>query len=104
MNSTTTPIDTPIACSLTAAEYRARVADTGQLARDAIHSREAIPGGARLVFADVDDVRQRLEGFVAAESICCPFLTLDLRAADQQLVLDVTGPAAAAPIIEELFA
>ena len=40
-----------------------------------------------------------MEAFVAAESDCCPFLTMKLR-----LVLDVTGPAEAAPIVQELFA
>ena len=41
---------------------------------------------------------------MAAEAACCPFLTLELRAAPGGLVLDVTGPDAAGPVIEELFA
>jgi hypothetical protein len=49
-------------------------------------------------------VRERLGGLVAAESACCPFLTLHFHAAGGRLVLEVTGPEAAAPIIEELFA
>src|SRR4051794_12956677 len=95
---------TPIACSLTGAEYRQRVADTGQVARDALLNRQAIDAGARLTFDNTADVRERLEAFVAAESECCPFLTMNLRAADGHLVLDVTGPELATPIIEELFA
>ena len=94
---------TPIACSLTGAEYRQRVADTGQVARDALRDRQAIPSGARLTFDETAEVRERLEAFVAAESECCPFLAMYLHAADGHLVLDVTGPDQAAPIIEELF-
>ena len=51
-------------------------------------------------------IRGRLEALVAAESECCPFLifNLNLAAADPRLVLEVTGPEQAAPIIDELFA
>jgi hypothetical protein len=94
----------PIACTLTVAEYRQRVADIGQIARDALRERRHIDGGARLTFEDIGDVRERLEGLVAAESQCCPFLAIRLTAADGRLVLEVTGPEPAAPIIEELFA
>lgn len=98
------PDSPPIACSLTAEDYRQRVADTGQAARDALRERRPIKGGARLTFEDTADIRPRLEAFVAAESTCCPFLTLTLHSEAGLLVLDVTGPELAAPIIEELFA
>ena len=49
-------------------------------------------------------IRGRLEALVAAESECCPFLIFNLYATDPRLVLEVTGPEQAAPIIEELFA
>jgi hypothetical protein len=98
------PDFTPIACSLTAAGYRQRVADTGQVARDALLERRPIGGGARLSFEETADIRRRLEAFIAAESTCCPFLTMSLESNGDRLVLDVTGPELAAPIIEELFA
>ena len=98
------PDSPPIACSLTAADYRQRVADAGQVARDALRERQPIDGGGRLTFEDTTDVRRRLEAFVAAESSCCPFLTMSLTSTAGRLVLDVTGPELAAPIIEELFA
>jgi hypothetical protein len=94
----------PIACSLTAADYRRRLDDAGQLAKAALRRREPLEGGARLTFADEPEVEQRLTGFVAAELRCCPFLTLKLERVAGELVLDVTGPNDAAPIIEELFA
>jgi hypothetical protein len=86
-----------IACSLTVADHRERLADLDQLARDALLDRAPIDGGIRLTFDA--EARERVEAFVAAESDCCPFLAMKLR-----LVLDVTGPAEAAPIVQELFA
>jgi hypothetical protein len=94
----------PIACSLAGAEYRERVAEIGRVAREALGDRESIDGGARLSFDETADIRGRLEALVAAESECCPFLAFNLSAADRRLVLEVTGPEQAAPIIEELFA
>ena len=95
---------TTIACSLTGADYRKRVADIREVARDALRDRRRIDGGARLSFEETAGLRERLEALVAAESECCPFLTMSLQAADGHLVLEVTGPEEAAPIIEELFA
>jgi hypothetical protein len=94
----------PIACSLTAADYRQRVAEAGDVAREALRERRQIDGGERLVFQETGDVRRRLDAFVAAESACCPFLTMSLRSDGGRLVLDITGPELAEPIIEELVA
>jgi MerR family transcriptional regulator, copper efflux regulator len=91
-----------IACSLSAADHRQRLADLDQLIRDALLHREPIDGGTRLTF-DLA-ARDRVEAMIAAEAACCPFLTLDLRTAGDRLVLDVTGPRDAAPIVEQLFA
>ena len=41
---------------------------------------------------------------VDAESACCSFLSMRLARIDDTLVLDVTGPHQAQPIIAELFA
>ena len=92
-----------IACSLTGADYRKRLADIGEFARKALRDRHPIDGGACLSFDETDDVRARLAAFVAAESECCPFLTMNLKAADDRLLLEITGPELAAPVIEELF-
>lgn len=94
----------PIACSLSAAEYRQRIQDADDVARDALRARRPIEGGARLTFTRDAAVRERLEAFVAAESKCCSFLTLDLAEDGTDLVLTVTGPAEAAPLIADFFA
>ena len=100
MTHTTHP---PIACSLPASDYRRRVAETGDVAREALRERLTIDGGERLVFEESGDIRERLEALVAAEAGCCPFLTMTLESDRGRLVLDVTGPEPAAQIIEELF-
>ena len=90
-----------IACSLTAADHRQRLADLDELRHDALLNRTSIPGGKRLTFAAT--ARERVEAAIAAEAECCPFLTMDVHVADDRLVLDVTGPEEAAPIIEALL-
>jgi hypothetical protein len=94
----------PIACTLNAADQAARAAETADLARRALRSRERIADGTRLTFAPGAETERRLRGLVAAEAECCPFLRLDLRPAPDALVLDITGPPEAEPIIAELFA
>jgi hypothetical protein len=105
MTHTTIEItNSQIACSLTAADYRRRVAETGDVAREALRERRPIDGGERLVFEETGHVRGRLEAFIAAESTCCPFLTMRLQSDGDRLALDITGPELATPIIEDLFA
>lgn len=95
-------MDTPIACTLDARAYAARVGSLSALAAAALRSRAPIPGGERLVFAP--HAESRLRDVVAAEAACCPFLRLELRHAPDGLVLDVSGPEDARPVIAALFA
>ena len=97
-------MDQPIACTLSAADYARRMRDTRELARRALVSRQPILDGARLTFAPGADIERRLRTIIAAEARCCAFLRMDLRRATDALVLEVTGPAEADPIIAELFA
>jgi hypothetical protein len=98
------PDDAPIACTLTPGEYLSRTRDLSGLAKRALLRREPIDGGERLTFADSPAVERELSAAVAAEASCCAFLTMRLDRRDAGLVLDVTGPADARPIIAELFA
>jgi hypothetical protein len=78
---------------------------TEGIARRALRSREAIDGGARLRFAAAGETESDLRAVIAAEAECCAFLSFDLRDdGGDGLLLDVTGPADAQPIIGELFA
>src|SRR5829696_5043161 len=85
-----------LACSLAAADHRQRLADLDALRRDALLAHEPIDGGIRLTFAAA--ARERVEALVAAESECCPFLTMDLRVTGDRLVLEITAPEEAGAV------
>jgi hypothetical protein len=97
-------MDQPIACTLIAADYADRTQDTTELARRSLRSRQPIPDGIRLTFEASADTERELRELVAAEARCCAFLRMDLRPGEDALILDITGPAEAEPIIAELFA
>lgn len=96
-------MDQPIACTLSAADYARRTGDTAALARRALRSRRPIPDGTRLTFEASADTARQLREIVAAEARCCAFLRMDLRDAEDAVILDITGPAEAEPIIAVLF-
>jgi MerR family transcriptional regulator, copper efflux regulator len=93
------PTPLPIACSLTPGEYAVRAREWRELASAALMEKSSIEGGLRLRFRREDQVHAALEGLVAAERECCPFLDLGIRTSDTAIELDVTGPAEAAPVI-----
>ena len=96
-------MDLPIACTLSSRQYTHRIAELTSLAARALHSREQTEAGERLVFTDTPEIEQQLHAVIAAESSCCAFLTMKLERSGDGLVLDVSGPHDARPIIAELF-
>ena len=96
--------DVPIACTLSAADHRTRIAELSELAARALRSREPIDGGERLLFDAGDGVEASLRAAVAAEAVCCSFLTMRLERRADTVVLEVVGPAEAGPVIAGLFA
>lgn len=94
-------MDSPIACTLGTRDYAAHVDALSALAAEALRSREPTPRGERLVFAL--DAERRLRDVIAAEAACCPFLRLDLRRRRDALVLEISGPEDARPVIAALF-
>ena len=96
--------DAPIACALNPGELEARMASLQALAARALIARTTIEGGQRLTFLDGPAVERQLRDAVAAESSCCSFLSMRLERTDRAIVLDITGPAEAQPVIAELFA
>jgi hypothetical protein len=97
-------MEQPVACTLSPGQYQDRTGELGALAARALRSREETPDGERLTFTDSPDIERELRAAIAAESICCAFLRIDLQRADEGLVLDVAGPHDARPIIAALFA
>ena len=95
---------TPIACTLNPGEYQSRIGALSALGERALRSRQQTARGERLTFRASDEIEQQLRAAVAAEAACCSFLTMNLRRADDGLVLDIAGPDDARPIIAGLFA
>jgi hypothetical protein len=94
----------PVACTLNGNDLGDRTAELSDLAARALTDRAPIHGGRRLTFVDRPAVERELRAAVVAEASCCPFLSMRLERSDGTLVLDITGPAQAQPIIAELFA
>jgi hypothetical protein len=94
----------PIACSLGARDREERLRQLADLAADALVRRAPIPGGERLLFVGAPATERALRAAIDAESACCPFLTMTVARTPAGVVLDVTGPQLARPIIAELFA
>src|SRR5215217_5993124 len=94
----------PIACSLSAAELPARLAEMSAVGRDALVDVELSDLSATLQFVASDDIDARLSAIVAAESGCCRFLRIDLHRSDERLTLTITAPRGAQPVLDDLVA
>jgi MerR family transcriptional regulator, copper efflux regulator len=91
----------PIACTLSADERPARLAEIEALGRDAFIGA-GVDGSLR--FRNDPGVRARLAAIVAAEARCCPFLDLELSATGVELRLTIRAPDEAEPVARELAA
>jgi hypothetical protein len=91
--------DTSIACSLSADELPKRLAEISAIGNDALLSIS--PEGTLRFRAD-QPTRERLEAIIAAESRCCSFLHFRLTEESGELVLAVTAPEGAEPLVLDL--
>jgi hypothetical protein len=96
--------DQPIACTLTPGGMTARLALIDALAADGLLERTPTESGMRVRLLDRPDIEQRTRELVAAESKCCAFLDFDVRRENGDLLLDISGPEDARPVIEMFFA
>ena len=96
--------DLPIACTLTADGMTARLALIDALAADGLLDCTPTESGLRVRLRDTPEIDQRTRELVAAESRCCAFLDFELGRAGGDLVLDISGPEDAQPVIEMFFA
>jgi hypothetical protein len=94
----------PIACTLSPDGMTARMALIDALAADGLLDRTPTAAGMRVRLRDTPDVEQRIRELVDAESACCAFLDFTLGREGGDLVLDITGPQNARPVIEMFFA
>ncbi len=96
--------DLPIACTLTPDGMTARLALIDALSAAGLLDRTPTDAGLRVRLRDTPEIELRTRELVAAESACCAFLDFDLRRDDGELVLEISGPAEARPVIELFFA
>src|SRR4051794_21566443 len=96
--------DLPIACTLSPDGMTARLALIDALAADGLLDRTSSDAGLRVRLRDTPEIEQRTRALVAAESACCAFLDFALGHYDGDLVLDISGPEDARPVIDMFFA
>jgi hypothetical protein len=94
----------PIACSLTATELSRRLEEMSALGRKALLDVRRGPGQVDLRFAGAPGIRDQVEAIGAAESECCPFLTLTVTGDRDVVVLSIEAPEEAGPVLSELVA
>lgn len=94
----------PIACTLTAEERPGRVAELRAIGQRALLTADVAAGQAVLRFAPSAETRERLEAIVAGEARCCAFLSMTLTDSDDAVVLTITAPDGAEPVLAELVA
>ena len=95
--------ETPIACTLSPDGLQARLALIETLAADGMIDRTPTAAGLRVRLRDTPEIEQRTRELVAAESRCCAFLTFDVARHDGHLVLSISGPEDARPVIDMFF-
>ena len=93
----------PIACTLSPDGFTARMGLIDALAVDGLIDRTDTERGVRVRLRDTPEIEQRVRELVAAESECCAFLDFTLRREDDAIVLDVSGPEDARPVIDLFF-
>jgi SAM-dependent methyltransferase len=96
--------DRAIACSLAPDDMGARLALIGELAADGLVDRTPTAAGLRVRLRDTPQIEERTRALIAAESRCCAFLDFSLDREDGALVLEITGPPDARPVIDQFFA
>jgi len=94
--------DPPIACTLTAAQMPARLAEIRVVGNAALRSVEASGSGAVLSFDADQDTRARLAAIVAAESVCCAFLEFGLEDNAEETVLTIAAPNGGEEVVHQL--
>ncbi len=92
----------PIVCSLSATELPVRLAEMADLGRAALLDARAQGTHAELRFADEAGVRDRVDAIIAAESLCCAFLTMRVSEAPPDVVLTIDAPQGAENVLADL--
>ena len=99
------PDDTPIACSLTTAEFRNREAKLLAQFRSGIVEAEELQQGYTFRFPSDGKWITCVAELIVAERECCPFLTFELAALPNKapLIVRVVGPPGAKHFVRALL-
>lgn len=90
-------------CSLDEAALAERRERWRRLAARALNSAERTPDGARQRLRASAGVEGELRELIALEADCCPTLSFELSVVEEELLLEVRGPAEAEDVLA-LFA
>ncbi len=96
-----TPAAPPIACTLSASDYRRRLSQIADLARDALRSHER--NGLVLTLRYDATAAERVREVVRRERNCCGFLTFDCREDVNEVVVTISAPPEAQVAAEAMF-
>ncbi len=94
--------EVPIACTLSPADYRARLADVAALSRDALRRVERRDLTLYLRYSA--GAAARVQRLVAQERTCCAFLQFEVFESADEVRLLVTFPPSASAAVPELLA
>src|SRR5438105_2296195 len=97
-----TPLEAPIACSLRRDDLATRQSWLRDVMQKALRVEWCV-SGVTAAFTPGAELEAELHALARAESECCPFLRITVRRTDEALEVDIFGPAAARPVIEEMF-
>jgi len=91
----------PITCTLSATDYRGRLAAIADLSREALRHVER--RGLTLDLRYAPEAAARVRQLVEQERRCCAFLQFELHETADEVRLVVTAPPAAAEAVPELL-
>jgi hypothetical protein len=93
-----------IACSLSARDYRERLSSIRKLGEVAFLGMAARLDGADLSFRNSEEVQAELISIIDAEAVCCSFLDLSVHPDGERLILAISAPPDAMPVVRDLTA
>jgi len=96
-----TPAAPPIACTLSASDYKGRLLQIAELARDALRGYER--NGLVLTLRYDATAAERVREMVRRERDCCGFLTFDYREDANEVVVTISAPPEAQVAAETMF-
>ena len=94
-------MDVPVACSLTADNAAARVAEWRTFLHQSVVSSARDSDGLHLRLSDSDEVLLAAADLAAREQACCPFFSMTIRIDASGRTLTLGAPADAAGVLDQ---